>query len=105
MPALTKIAALGAIGLSFACVGAQAADKVKVGLVSTLSGPSAALGVNRPRRITARQSRGRPGPLRRAVAPKHAWRAGFAQAAMADIGAAQGCGCPRRARLARWVRS
>jgi branched-chain amino acid transport system substrate-binding protein len=35
-----------ALALTAACAGAYAADKVKVGFVSTLSGPSAALGVD-----------------------------------------------------------
>ncbi|MEO7337517.1 MAG: ABC transporter substrate-binding protein [Caldimonas sp.] len=39
-------AAFSALALAFACSTAQAADKVKVGFVSTLSGPSSALGVD-----------------------------------------------------------
>jgi branched-chain amino acid transport system substrate-binding protein len=40
------VAALSALGLALAALPAQAADKVKVGFVSTLSGPSSALGVD-----------------------------------------------------------
>jgi branched-chain amino acid transport system substrate-binding protein len=40
------VAAIAALGLSLATVPASAADKVKIGFVSTLSGPSSALGVD-----------------------------------------------------------
>lgn len=45
LPLLTRLAA-ATLGAAFAAGGALAADKVKVGLVSTLSGPSSALGVD-----------------------------------------------------------
>ena len=40
------LAAIAAATLSLVAATAQAADKVKVGFISTLSGPSAALGVD-----------------------------------------------------------